>query len=187
MSSTGPTGARVQTVTEQEIAEAVGANPYDYSRCRKSGAAHAEVLEALKAGADLYYYADCRKFGASHAEVLEALGAGADLYDYSYCRKVGATHAEVLEAQKAGADLYDYSYCRKVGATHPEAMALRLRGAGPDTTDGLKLAVPALRTACGATPTRELGETIATLAQDWAGTADELAATAVALVSPRTT
>ena len=55
MSSTGPTGARVQTVTEQEIAEAAGANPYDYSRCRKSGAAHAEVLEALRAGADLYW------------------------------------------------------------------------------------------------------------------------------------
>ena len=71
------------------------------------------------------------------------------------------------------------------GATHPEAMALRLRGAGPDTTDELKLAVPALRAACGSAPTRELGETIATLAQDWAGTADELATTAVALLSTR--
>ena len=71
------------------------------------------------------------------------------------------------------------------GATHPEAMALRLRGAGPANTEEIKLAVPALRAACGTAPTHELGETIATLAQDWTGTADELAATAVALLSTR--
>ena len=64
-------------------------------------------------------------------------------------------------------------------------MALRLSGADPDTREELKLAVPALRAACGTNPTRELGETIATLAQDWTGTADELAATAVALLSTR--
>ena len=91
----------------------------------------------------------------------------------------------MLEAQKAGADLIRYSLCREVGATHPEATALRLCGAGPDTTDELKLAVPALRAACGSAPTRELGETIATLAQDWTGTANELAATAVALLPTR--
>ena len=192
MSSAGPSGARSsgvirRTVTEQEIAEAVkaGANPYDYTFCREAGATHAEVLEALGAGADLFYYAYCRKTGATHPEVLEALGAGADLGWYSYCLEAGASHAEVLKALGAGADLVHYSICRRVGATHSEAMALRLRGAGPDTTDELKLAVPALRAACDSTPTRELGETIATLAQDWAGTADELAATAVALLSTR--
>ena len=118
-------------------------------------------------------------------EIAEAVKAGADLYWYARCREVGATHTEVLETRRAGADLIRYSLCREVGATHPEATALRLCGAGPDTTDELKLAVPALRAACDSTPTRELGETIATLAQDWAGTADELAATAVALLSTR--
>ena len=136
MSSNEPTGARVQTVTEQELAE------------------------AIKAGS-----------GTEH---------------YSYCRKVGAAHAEVLEALGAGADLYWYARCRRVGATHPEALALHLRRAGPANTGELELAVDALHAACGTTPTRELGETIATLAQDWAGTADELAATAVALLSTRT-
>ena len=72
MSSTGPSGARGQTVIGQERAEAV------------------------EAGADLHNYRCCHEVGASHAEVLEALGAGADLFSYAYCREAGATHAEVL-------------------------------------------------------------------------------------------
>ena len=105
------------------------------------------------------------------------------LHWYTNCRQAGATHADVLEAQKARADLVGYTYCREAGAAHPEAMALRLRGAGPANTEEIKLAVHALRAACGTAPTHELAETIATLAQDWAGTADELAATAGALLS----
>ena len=135
MSSTGPTGARGRTVTEQELAEAIK--------------------------------------------------AGGDQYDYSRCRWAGATHAEALEAHVAGASLRWYHFCRRAGATHPEAIALRLCEAGPEPHEAAELAVPALRAACGSAPTRELGETIATLAQDWAGTADELAATAVALLSTR--
>ena len=134
----------------------------------------------------MFPYLRCREAEAAHAEVLEAHGAGADLYDYARCRWADATHAEVLEAHEAGADLGWYSYCRsRADATHPEAMALRLSGAGPNPSKAAKLAVPALRAACGTTPTRELSETIATLAQDWAGTAGELAATAVALLSTR--
>ena len=187
MSSTGPSGARGQTVTEQEKAGAVkaGADLRDYTNCREVGATHAEVLEALGAGADLFDYADCRQAGATHAEALEAQRAGVALHWYTYCREAGATHADVLEAHGAGADLVRYCFCREAGATHPEAMALRLRGAGPVTAKEIKLAVPALRAACGTTPTHELGETIATLAQDWAGTADELAAIAGALLSTR--
>ena len=101
-------------------------------------------------------------------EIAAATKAGAGWGQYTICRKAGATHTEVLEALGAGAGLIRYSLCREVGATHPEAMALRLRGAGPTAIEEPKLAVPALRAACGSTPTREIGETIATLAQDWA-------------------
>ena len=185
MSLNGPFGAGGQTVTKQERTEAIkaGAPMFPYLRCRETGATHAEALEAQKAGTKLTWYARCREAGTTHAEVLEAQEAGADLFSYAYCREAGAIHAEVLEAKEAGADLIRYSRCRRVGATHPEAMALRLRGAGPVTAKEIKLAVPALRAACGTAPTHELGETIATLAQDWAGTADELAATAGALLS----
>ena len=124
---------------------------------------------------------------ATAQELAEAIKAGGDQYDYSRCRWAGATHAEALEAHVAGASLRWYHFCRRAGATHPEAIALRLCEAGPEPYEAAKLAVPALRAACGTNPTRELGETIATLAQDWAGTADELAATAVALAAPRPT
>ena len=188
MSSTGPSGARGQTITAQEKAEAVkaGADPYHYSHCRKTGASHAEVLEAHRASARLQWYPWCRQAGASHAEVLEASRAGADLFWYAWCRQLDVNHAEALEAHEAGAGLGGYADCHRIGAVHPEAIALRLREAGLGPLGAAKFAVPALRAACGTNPTRELGETIATLAQDWAGTADELAATAVALLSTRT-
>ena len=63
-------------------------------------------------------------------------------------------------------------------------LGLRLSGAGLGPSEAAKLAVPALRAGCGTGPTRELGEVIATLAQDWAGTPGELAATAMALLAP---
>ena len=154
-----------------------------YIRSRKAGATHVEVLEAHGARDDLHSYIYCREAGASHTEVLEAIGAGAALHWYVYCRNAGATHAEVLETIGAKADLYRYAKCRKTGATHAEGQALRLNELPAHRNP--ELAVHALRAACGTNPTKELAETIATLAQDWAGTADELAATAIALLAPR--
>ena len=141
------------------------------------------MLEALGAGTKLTWYARCREAGVCHTDAIEAQMAGADLDPYVDCRKAGATHAEVLEAHGAGADLFWYTNCLLAGAAHQEAMAIRLREFPAQSIT--QLALYALRAACGTTPTRELGETIATLAQDWAGTANELGATAVALAAPR--
>ena len=166
MSQTGPTGAGPSGVIRLAFTEQ-------------------ERAEAIEAGAGLIRYSLCRRAGATHTEVLEAHVAGADLGWYSRCREACATHTDALEALGAGADLCWYSYCRRADATHAEAMALRLCKAGRSPFLDAKIAVRALRAACGTGPARELGETIATLAQDWAGTADELAATAVALLSTR--
>ena len=161
MSSPRPSGAKGQAVTEQEIAE------------------------VIRAGGDQNRYAVCREAGATHAEVLEAQRACAGLWWYASCRKAGVTHTEALEARRAAAHLYWYYVCRKAGASHAEAMALRLCALPSPRRPELTLS--ALRAACGNAPTREIGETIATLAPDWTGTADELATTAVALCAPQDT
>ena len=169
--------------THAEVLEAeqVGVVMEYYVRCRNAGATHAEVLEAYKAWHYMGSYVRCREAGATHAEVLEAYVAGALLGLYAYCRKGGASHTEVLEAQAARTDLFWYSACRRAAGSHREALALHFGGGSSFKV--VRVGLSALRKACGEHPVRELAEVIATLAQDWAGTADELAACARALLA----
>ena len=169
--------------THAEVLEAYKAWHYmgSYVRCREAGATHGEVLEASSFGVNILEYAYCREAGATHAEVLEAYVAGALLGLYAYCRKGGASHTEVLEAQAARTDLFWYSACRRAAGSHREALALHFGGGSSFKV--VRVGLSALRKACGEHPVRELAEVIATLAQDWAGTADELAACARALLA----
>ena len=148
-----------------------------------------ELQDAAAAGVDAHAYGWARRAGASHTELLEVHETGTDLNCYAALLALGAPQTALAELLARGGELCWTFQLSLLSATHAEVRSLvlahrlpRPRFSYADNLATAELALAALRAACGTTPTRELGETIATLAQDWAGTADELASTAVALV-----
>ena len=154
-----------------------------YSSCRASGARHDEILELSANGYDLSSYLYCRTSGFGHDNLIEACSARVDLFTYSFARSCGSKHKHILAAARSGNDPGWYSLCRLAGANHAEAMAL-VRHSSTYTGKEAAVAAAAIRIARRRRrPRAELGALIAGLSEDWCGTADELAAVAVALLA----
>ena len=168
--------AREASATHREVLEAhaSGADIDGYAICRREGVLHGEALEAHALGASLRHYARCAESGVPRQDILEAQRAGADLLGYSMCIKAGATGTEALAAHAAGMSLVWYAACRREAASHQEALALAF--SGPFSQDSAPTALLALRIICRGVPVPQIGEMVGVLAQDWAGTPDELAA-----------
>jgi hypothetical protein len=73
----------------------------------------ADILDALAAGWRVRDYSLIRRSGATHAEALEArIAFGHRIYDYALARSGGVPHQELLAAARSGGDLSQYLRAR---------------------------------------------------------------------------
>ncbi len=78
-----------------------------------SGVPVEDILDALAVGWRVRDYSLVRRSGATHAEALEARAAfGHRIYDYALARSGGVPHQELLAAARGGGDLSNYLWAR---------------------------------------------------------------------------
>jgi hypothetical protein len=126
ISLSGYTKCRETGATHAEILEACGPGKlavYDYDQLVGATIPHDEVMSIRVANVSPMYYAGARQAGASRREVAEACEANVYLPDYSRCTKAGATHEQILEAALGGIDdLRLYVWGLGNGVTHVEML-----------------------------------------------------------------
>lgn len=100
----------------------------DYLRCKKFGATHDEIMQAIRYGVTPFIYSKFRELGTSHKETMEVNSVGTANIghirsSYLQMRNSGANHNEAFEgATDPNLHSNCYSQLRKLGFSHQKCV-----------------------------------------------------------------